>query len=194
MALDSDALRVWQDLNRAPMFHNKVNRWVVVVSNEFAGNEADVQRAVQGLLKRVERGAADDVKVLKQSATRINPKQVLRTRGQLPATPAPKVKDGPVTYALVEFAWRSAVPDIPWPAERFAVGMVATDDPTDADIVLDSVAKPEADAKPPRSPFEKVVDNVEENVEEALQEPVTWALLAVLGGGLAWWAISKSKG
>lgn len=181
----------WEKKNRAKVHHDQLNRWVFIVSRELAGSDADVERYVRGAVKRLERGSADDVRLIRTSATRITPKGGAEQRREtIPQGPIPFAPPGPVTWAEVEFAWRSATPDVSWPAERFAAGLLPVNDPLQAQILLDSVGKPAGKAKPPQSPIEEALDDV---LEEAVETPArTVATVGVLLG-LGWLFVRAVK-
>lgn len=164
MALTSEQLDRWRARNRATLFPGRLNRWSLIVSREVAANDADVERVARGLVQRLERNSASDFRLIRTSASRLSPPGIIQTRETVPQAPIPFATVGPVVWADVEFAWRSATDSVPWPAERFAGGLLPVDDPTDADVMLDSVGTSPGEAPAQRTPGERIVDEVTDAV------------------------------
>ena len=181
-------IEAWKKANRAPLTKKALNRWVFVVSRDFAATDADIERAVRGTLGRLESGAATDVKLLKTSAVRINPAKRVIGREDLPTIPM--VKSGPVTWAAVEFAWRSATPNVPWPAEAFRAGLLPVTDPEAADIMLDAVGQPSGEVPEQSSPIGKAIDHLVDDAVKTPQRAFVTGLLVLVGVG---YAVSKLK-
>ena len=174
--------------NRVPLYKDRWNRWVLIVSREYAANDEDVRTAALDLVQRLEDGSAHKFKMLRTSATRIFPPGgVVKTREQL--NPIPFVQPGPVVFALIEFAWQSATPDAPWPAVKGF--LLRETDPVNADIVLDSVGVPGGETGPKQGMLEEAIDDVAERVSKSKTAQVGG--MVALGVAIAW-VLSKFGG
>lgn len=188
MSLTDKQLDAWERDNRAPMASGHLQRWVFIVSQDYAKTNADIERVIIGTLHRLSPGAATNVKLLRTSPSRINLSGPVMTREQLPSSPLPVVQPGPVNWAEVQFAWRSPQATVPWPAERLALGLLAMTDPEDAQVLLDSVSVPGVVAPTPRNPIEKAIDDLGDSLVETPQR----AGLALAGAALGAYLIYRA--
>lgn len=179
--LSDEKLKAWDAANRAPLDHNKLNRWVFIVRKEHAADDENIERVIGGVLNRLEVGrSVDDYRLVRTSPTRITGKGTRITREKLPLGPIPVLAptEG-VRWAEVEFAWRSPTDSVPWPAERMRFGLIPEQDPLLADVVLDSVAQNAGDAKEPQSPIAEAIDDAIDAATETPQRVAVTGLVVV---------------
>lgn len=187
MGLTDQELATWEVKNRAPLSKEKLNRWVFIVSRDAAATDEDLFRLLAAVVGRLQNKAADNFRLVRTSATAIAPQGgTVATREMVKQAPIPTVKPGPVTWAEVEFAWRSATPSVPWVAEKH--GFITREtDPLDADVVLDSVGKPRGEVPPPKSTGDVLADAISDSVTKGALEGAGIVAAIVVGG----WLLSK---
>jgi len=193
----------WQKQNRAPLFPNKVNRWILVrtlrdnptpddlkdtlaatFSKWFKGTPVDPVFTSKGTTRSA---AADLIKLERVSRERLSFPLTARRREELPGL-LPTVRPGDIVWLEVSFAYRGQVADMPWPVRTGAAFQLQSSAscPVDADWVLDAAAVPTVDAPPEKSSTEKAGDAITDtaqNVGGGLLK-VLWIPLAVAGVGV----------
>lgn len=179
--MTSEQLEKWRKLNRAKLFPGKRNRWVWIVSQDIADSNDEIEVILKHAIKRLSFGAATDYKLIRTSASRIQPKRVVQRREDLPEGPLPFVKPGPVSWAETEFSWHSPLESVPWPAEDWRLGLVPVHDPTEAELMLDSIGAPPGDAPKRRTAIETSIDELVDSAVETPQRAVFTAGLGALG-------------
>jgi hypothetical protein len=199
--VDVDA---WEKQNRAPLFPNKVNRWVLVrtlrdnptpddlkttlaatFSKWFDGTLFDAALPSEGTTRSAN---ADLIKLEHFSKERLSFPQTARRREQLPGV-MPTLKPGEVVWLEVSFAYRGQLVDMPWPVRSGAPVQLATSArcPLDADWMLDSAAVPTVDAPPEKSSTDKAGDalgGAAQQLGHGLADAL-WLPLALVSVGLA---------
>jgi hypothetical protein len=198
--VDVDA---WENENRAPLFPNKVNRWVLVrtlrdnptpddlkttlaatFSKWFDGTPFDAALPSDGTTRSAN---ADLIKLEQVSKERLSFPEAARRREQLPGV-LPFLKAGDVVWLEVSFAYRGQLVDMAWPVRTGAAVQLSTSArcPFGADWMLDSVAVPTSDAPPEKSSTDKAGDalgGAAQQVGGGLLEAL-WVPLVLVGAGL----------
>lgn len=151
---------------RVPLFPGKVNTWRVIVSDRV---KKEPIKAVKDALRvwfresaelpGVTTGMAENVTIQRASAGLLSGRKLAASRDgcTLPlAVPVDKTS----TMLVVQFVWRGAAPDLPWPA--FRSGLYDTTCPVDAEILLDAAFEPRAGepVPDPETPFDILPDDV----------------------------------
>lgn len=199
----------WQKQNRAPLFPNKVNRWILVrtlrdnptpdqlkdtlaatFSKWFAGTPFDPVLASKGTTRSA---TADLIKLERVSRERLSFPLSARRREELPGM-FPTVRPGDIVWIEVSFAYRGQVADMPWPVRTGAAVQLqsSANCPVDADWILDSAAVPTVDAPPEKSSADKAGDAITDtaqNVGGGLVK-VLWIPLAIVGVGVLLYVIA----
>lgn len=150
MALSSEKLEKWEAANRAPVFPGRLNRWVFIVSKASAESDSELERYARGAVKRLGDRVTDSFRLVRTSGSHIAPAGgVVQRRESLPELPIPFVQPGPVSWVEVEFAWRAPATSVPWVVERYPFGLMVKQDPTAAEVMLDSVGTSGGDVAKP---------------------------------------------
>lgn len=179
----------WERVNRAPVHRDRLNRWVFAINADEYPSDADVERIVRGTLKRLQGGESVDlVRIVRTSPTAIAPGTgTAHRREGLSVGPLPLLSGPRATWAEVEFAWRSPVPSVPWPAQA---GLLNSFEPEAADILLDSVGYPGDVAPAPTTPGDEIGDAL----GDAARKLASGLAGALVLGGLVWFGLSSLKG
>jgi hypothetical protein len=196
-------VEAWEKENRAPLFPNKVNRWVLVrtlrdnptpddlkatlaatFSKWFDGTPFDAALPSEGTTRSAN---ADLIKLEHISKERLSFLQTARRREQLPGV-LPTLKAGEVVWLEVSFAYRGQLVDMPWPVRTGAAVQLAKSArcPVEADWMLDSAAVPTVDAPPEKSSTDKAsgaLGGAAQQLGSGLFDAL-WLPLALVGVGL----------
>jgi hypothetical protein len=197
--VDVDA---WERENRAPLFPNKVNRWVLVrtlrdnptpddlkmtlaatFSKWFAGTPFDAVLPSEDTTRSAN---ADLIRLERVSKERLSFPLAARRREQLPGR-LPMLRPGDVVWLEVSFAYRGQLVDMPWPVRTGAPVQLSASArcPVDADWMLDSAAVPTVDAPPEKSSGDKAgeaLGGAAKSVGNTLLDAL-WLPLALAGAG-----------
>jgi hypothetical protein len=196
-------VEAWEKDNRAPLFPNKVNRWILVrtlrdnptpddlkmtlaatFSKWFAGTPFDAAFPSDGTTRS---SNADLIRLERVSKERLSFPNTARRREQLPGQ-LPMLKAGDVVWLEVSFAYRGQLVDMPWPVRTGAPLQLSTSArcPIDADWMLDSAAVPTVDAPPEKSSTDKAneaLGGAAQRVGNTLFDAL-WLPFALVGAGL----------
>jgi hypothetical protein len=196
-------VEAWEKENRAPLFPNKVNRWILVrtlrdnptpddlkmtlaatFSKWFAGTPFDAAFPSEGTTRS---SNADLIRLERVSKERLSFPLTARRREQLPGR-LPMLKSGDFVWLEVSFAYRGHLVDMPWPVRTGAPLQLSSSArcPVDADWMLDSAAVPSAEAPPEKSASEKAgeaLGGAAQRVGNTLIDAL-WLPLALVGAGL----------
>ena len=198
--VDVDA---WEKENRAPLFPNKVNRWVLVRTLRDNPTPDDLKTTLAATFSKWFDGTpfdaalpsdnttrsanADLIKLERVSKERLSFPQSARRREQLPGI-LPTLKPGEIVWLEVSFAYRGQLVDMPWPVRTGAAVQLKSSArcPVEADWMLDSAAVPTVDAPPEKSSADKAGDalgGAAQKVGSGILDAV-WLPLALVGAGL----------
>lgn len=198
--VDVDA---WEQENRAPLFPNKVNRWVLVRTLRDNPTPDDLKTTLAATFSKWFNGTpfdaalpsdnttrsanADLIKLERVSKERLSFPQSARRREQLPGI-LPTLKPGEIVWLEVSFAYRGQLVDMPWPVRTGAAVQLKSSArcPVEADWMLDSAAVPTVDAPPEKSSTDKAGDalgGAAQKVGSGILDAV-WLPLALVGAGL----------
>lgn len=198
--VDVDA---WEKENRAPLFPNKVNRWVLVRTLRDNPTPDDLKTTLAATFSKWFDGTpfdaalpsdnttrsanADFIKLERVSKERLSFPQSARRREQLPGI-LPTLKPGEIVWLEVSFAYRGQLVDMPWPVRTGAAMQLKSSArcPVEADWMLDSAAVPTVDAPPEKSSTDKAGDalgGAAQKVGSGILDAV-WLPLALVGAGL----------
>ena len=198
--VDVDA---WEKENRAPLFPNKVNRWVLVRTLRDNPTPDDLKTTLAATFSKWFDGTpfdaalpsdnttrsanADLIKLERVSKERLSFPQSARRREQLPGI-LPTLKPGEIVWLEVSFAYRGQLVDMPWPVRTGAAVQLKSSArcPVEADWMLDSAAVPTVDAPPEKSSTDKAGDalgGAAQKVGSGILDAV-WLPLALVGAGL----------
>lgn len=198
--VDVDA---WEKANRAPLFPNKVNRWVLVRTLRDNPTPDDLKTTLAATFSKWFDGTpfdaalpsdsttrsanADLIKLERVSKERLSFPQTARRREELPGI-LPTLKPGEVVWLEVSFAYRGQLVDMPWPVRSGAAVQLKSSAhcPVDADWMLDSAAVPTVEAPPEKSSTDKAgeaLGGAAQKVGSSILDAV-WLPLTLVGAGL----------
>jgi hypothetical protein len=198
--VDVDA---WEKENRAPLFANKVNRWVLVRTLRDNPTPDDLKTTLAATFSKWFDGTpfdaalpsdnttrsanADLIKLERVSKERLSFPQPARRREQLPGV-LPTLKPGEIVWLEVSFAYRGQLVDMPWPVRTGAAMQLKSSArcPVEADWMLDSAAVPTVDAPPEKSSTDKAgeaLGGAAQKVGSGILDAI-WLPLTLVGAGL----------
>lgn len=151
---NASSIELWREQNRAPVFRDQVNQWIVATST--SGAATGIEKQVELAIKRnAPARTITNYRTRELSTTMPTPgTPTLMGLLSLPVDPIPDVPT-PTVFALVEFAWRGIEETVPWLSERLGVlGSEFTF--ADPEFLLMAVNPPQgvAPEAEPESPFD----------------------------------------
>lgn len=205
--IDTEA---WGANNRAPVYRDQMNRWLLVRTVRDQPDADDVRKSLyDGMVRwsgqRIDfywetaRGTTigdfDLVRILRAERKPFTLDQVERRREDLRFGPLPMLnpEGDPPVYLEIEFAYRGYVDSLPWPVARIGLGNVilADDCPSNADWMLLAVGKPLSAAPPERS-LSELISESGRHAAASVGKALLWPALLV-GGAVALLAWARKE-
>jgi hypothetical protein len=184
----------WSGIS-APIVPDKLQEWVLILNAEEYPLLEDQKELIRDTLESLEIDS-DEVELINFAATRIGLPKTRARREDLPISFIPTVRGKPVWWRI-RFPWRRESDSVNWPALRKGFGfMPMITDPTEADILLDSVGgNLEQAPEPPPDFLERIGEGAGSVGQEikSLGETVL-AVSALAGGAYILFNIMKKRG
>lgn len=192
MAFQASSIGLWREENRAPVFPERVNRWLL--GTTIGDTSAEIGRALEAAIRR-DVGSTilgpSPVRGFRVVELSTDPSEMdfdapIRAGvGGLAVGPKPDNPPGSV-FAVVEFAWDSPRDDVAWLSER--VGLFPFNTFRNPDTLLVAVFEPGGRAPTP-SPDDSIFDDLSDFVVVSSAAPLA---LAVVGAAALY--LSTRKG
>lgn len=172
----------WEKKNRAPLFPQKTQRWVLVRTDRDNPSNEDIEQTLKAALgkwfdaslfdpldPRGVRGLVDSLKIERISrGERLNILDRIKRRDDLPEPPT--IEANVPIWISASFAFRGSKRDMPWPVRKgakFQFLSSAARCPVSADWMLDQVGEASTEDATPLPPLSEALPNAAADVVQA---------------------------
>lgn len=194
MATDAQ-LAEWSRV-AAPVMPGTEQDWSIIVNAETYPTIERQQNAIESAIEKL---GGTNVRFLKFAPTRLQPQKTRARREDLPISYVPTVRGKNALWWLVRWDYHGTADSFPWLAQRhegmlpeYSFGHI---DPTQADMLLDSVGgeQKEAESPPPKNPIDAIGDGLSELGKNVTSVTTGLAIMAGVIGAIYFWEQVKRK-